>query len=42
MASRFDKRIARIVEEAGGHIAIEDTPEGGALFRAWLPAVAEE
>ena len=32
----------RIVEEAGGHIAIEDAPGGGALFRVWLPVAAEE
>ena len=32
----------RIVEEAGGHIAIEDAPGGGALFRVWLPVAPEE
>jgi len=32
----------RIVEEAGGRIVIEDAPDGGALFRVWLPAVAEQ
>ena len=32
----------RIVEEAGGHIAIEDAPGGGALFRVWLPVAADE
>jgi two-component system NtrC family sensor kinase len=31
----------RIVEEAGGHIAIEDAPDGGAMFRVWLPAAEE-
>ena len=32
----------RIVEEAGGRIAIEDAPAGGALFRVWLPAAEEK
>lgn len=31
----------RIVEDAGGRIAIEDAPAGGALFRVWLPAAAD-
>jgi len=31
----------RIVEEAGGSIAIEDAAGGGAAFRVWLPAVAD-
>jgi signal transduction histidine kinase len=32
----------RIAEEAGGHIAIEDAPAGGALFLVRLPVAAEE
>jgi signal transduction histidine kinase len=32
----------RLVEEAGGHITIEDAPTGGALFRVWLPVAQAE
>jgi signal transduction histidine kinase len=32
----------RLVEEAGGHITVEDTPTGGALFRVWLPVAEAE
>jgi signal transduction histidine kinase len=28
----------RLAQEAGGRVGVEDSPEGGAIFRIWLPA----